>query len=83
MKTVYEEEIDNIKAKLVLDEINFYLYVYYNDICLEKITDKTWSDIRSDEDWVYSAIISFAVNKYKKEQLSFSSDFISAMSELD
>lgn len=83
MKTIYEKEVNNTTAKLVLDEVSSYLYVFYNDICLEEITDKTWSSIKSDEDWVYSAIISFAVDKYEKEQLGFNSDFNSAISELD
>lgn len=83
MKVVYSKKLDNVLSKLVLDEKTSYLYIFYNGICISEITDNTWNNIRDCEDWVYSAIISFAVDVYKKKQEGYSSDFYDALAELD
>lgn len=80
MITIYTKYINTSdKAKLVLDENTSFLYIYYNDICISELKDNTWSAIKNDENWVFDALISFAVTNYMKS----SSDFIDAISELD
>lgn len=81
MTVVYTKIINtDDKAELLLDENTSFLYIFYNDNCISEIKDNTWSTIKDDGDWVFDALISFAVANYTK---SISSDFIDAIAELD
>lgn len=81
MTVVYTKIINtDDKAELLLDENTSFLYIYYNDNCISELKDNTWSTIKDEEDWVFDALVSFAVANYMK---SISSDFMSAVSELD
>lgn len=81
MTVVYTKIINtDDKAELLLDENTSFLYIYYNDNCISELKDNTWSTIKDEEDWVFDALVSFAVANYTK---SSSNDFVDAISELD
>lgn len=81
MTVIYTKIINtDDKAELLLDENTSFLYICYNDNCISELKDNTWSTIKDEEDWVFDALVSFAVASYMK---SISSDFMSAVSELD
>ena len=81
MNTVYIKYINTKdEAKLVLDEDTSFLYIYYNDICISEMKDNTWNVIKDDGDWVFDALISFAIDNYTKKD---NSDFNNAIAELD
>lgn len=81
MTVVYTKIINtDYKAELLLDENTSFLYIYYNDNCISEFEDNTWSTIKDEEDWVFDALVSFAVTNYTK---SSSIDFMDAVSELD
>lgn len=80
MTVVYTKIINtDDKAELLLDENTSFLYIYYNDKCISELKDNTWSTIKDEEDWVFDALVSFAIANYMKS----SSDFVDAVSELD
>lgn len=81
MTIVYTKLINtDDKAELLLDENTSFLYIFYNGNCISELKDNTWSTIKDDGDWVFDALISFAVADYTK---SISSDFNDAIAELD
>lgn len=81
MTVIYTKTINtDEKAELLLDENTSFLYIYYNDNCISELKDNTWSTIKDEEDWVFDALVSFAVTNYTK---SSSSGFMDAVSELD
>lgn len=81
MTVIYTKTINtDEKAELLLDENTSFLYICYNDNCISEFKDNTWSTIKDEEDWVFDALVSFAVTNYTK---SSSSDFMDAISELD
>lgn len=81
MTVIYTKTINtDDKAELVLDENTSFLYIYYNGNCISELKDNTWSTVKDDGDWIFDALISFAVDNYVKGS---NSDFIDAISELD
>ena len=77
---LFAKFIDDKLAILYLDESTFYLYVVYDGKTIQQIDDNTWQNIKSEE-WLYEAIVDFAVNNYKSSIKN--SDFDALLYELD
>lgn len=77
---LFAKSIDSKIATLYLDENTLHLYVAYDGKTIQQITDNTWQNIESEE-WLYEAIVDFAVNNYKSSIKN--SEFEALLTELD